>query len=354
LTKPKRIFVAALNWGLGHAARCVPIIRELQQQGVEVVIGSDNEALWFLKNEFSELESIELPSYNVRYKYSNMFLNIAPQLPKLLRILSIERNFLGHIIKSQKIDAVISDNRYGLYSDKIPTVFLTHQLNIRISNPLISAAINNLNRFYLKKFDFVWIPDSERGANLSGELGHGMHLDKIRYIGPLSRLDNSLEANTNYDIVAILSGPEPQRTYFENILKAQLLKMPQKSLLIRGCPNCETETGVNPEIKAFANAEEIAKLMKGAKLLILRSGYSSLMDMAKVEAKHILLVPTPGQTEQEYLAERLVDQGHIMTQKQSDIDIENAWNAKENFTGFNALFTSEHLTNAVAEFLNRV
>ena len=63
----KRILVAPLNWGLGHATRCIPIIRALKAHNFEPVIASDGAALQLLKKEFPDLEHVELPSYNITY-----------------------------------------------------------------------------------------------------------------------------------------------------------------------------------------------------------------------------------------------------------------------------------------------
>jgi len=352
----KRILVAALNWGLGHAARCIPIIYELQKQGAEVVIGSDNEALCMLQMEFPALETIALPAYDVRYKYSNMFLNIAPQVPKLLRMLFLERRFLNRIIKSIKIDALISDNRYGLYSKSIPTAFLTHQLNIQIPNPLVSAWINAMNQHYMQQYSFVWVPDLAGADNLSGTLGHGLSLPTIRYIGSLSRLQNDVQPISDYDMVAILSGPEPQRSYFEEKLKEQMLALPLKSILVQGRPERENSLQVEGPltILPFANSNTVAALMQHAKLFIARSGYSSLMDISKMGVKPLLLVPTPGQTEQVYLARQLAAKGAVMYQEQSRLDLHAAWLGRNSTLGIGDSDNASFLEIAIAELLSSV
>jgi uncharacterized protein (TIGR00661 family) len=352
LKNKKRILFAVLNWGLGHAARSVPIIRELLLQDVELIIGSDNEALSFLQDVFPELEFIELPSYNVRYKYNNMFLNIAPQLPALINVLTKERRFLKDIIKEKKIHGLISDNRYAMSSPLIPSIFITHQLNIKIPNLLVEAGIKQLNHFYLKRFDNIWVPDTASDDNLSGVLGHGSDLKNVSYIGPLSRLNPETAANEHYDIVAILSGPEPQRSFFEKKIKEQLIELGLPALIVRGkADNAPFEKIGNLDLKSFADETEIAALMKGAKLLIARSGYSTIMDLAKMNCRKMLLVPTPGQSEQEYLAERLAQKGEILSQKQSELNIAAAWNAKEFSTGIKGLFQETLLQEAVADFL---
>lgn len=348
----KRILLAVLNWGLGHASRTVPIIRELLHQQAEVIIGSDNESLQFLKRYFPNLEFIELPSYNVRYKYSNMFLNIATQLPTLIKVVTKERRFLNHIIKDNKIEAIISDNRYGMFSEKIPSVFISHQLSIIIPNAAVSYLVNRLNKHYLNKFDKIWVPDFEDEPNLSGILGHNAFTGKIIYIGPLSRLNPDIVADKHYDIVALLSGPEPQRSYFEKVLLEQLSTMNLKTLIVQGRTDSRDKKSINSvSFKPFADENDVAALLKGANMIIARSGYSTIMDMAKIGVRKVLLVPTPGQTEQEYLAKKLAAQGAVISQQQHEINIEKAWNDITELKGIFSTFNHSLLTKAVSELL---
>jgi predicted glycosyltransferase len=277
-------------------------------------------------------------------------------LPKLLQVLSLERRFLNRIIKSIKIDALISDNRYGLYNKTIPTVFLTHQLKIQIPNLLINAWVNSMNRHYMQQYSFVWVPDFAGADNLSGELGHGLSLPAVRYIGPLSRLETTVEPIDDYDIVAILSGPEPQRSYFEKKLKQQMLALPLKSLLVQGLPQKENllQREGALTIQPFADSKQIAALMRGAKLLVARSGYSSLMDMAKMGIKPLLLVPTPGQTEQEYLAKKLATSGAVLYQQQAELDLQAAWHKRDTVSGLCCSYSAQFLERAVTELLYSV
>lgn len=351
----KRIFVAVLNWGLGHATRSVPLIKELQLQGAEPIIGSDGEAAEFLKGIFPELQHVEMPSYKVRYESSNMYLNMAKQLPSLLITLKKERSFTRQIIDKYKIQGIISDNRYAVHNNSIPTVFLGHQLNIKITNFFVSKLINNFNRQFLSKFDKIWVPDFEDENNLSAELSRGFKHKDLSFIGPLSRLNDEVAANYNYKIVAVLSGPEPQRTYFENSLKSQLQALEIPSLIVRGI----VKTGVDEKIgqfsiKNFASEAELASLIKGAELYIARSGYSTLMDLAKIGSEALLLVPTPGQTEQEYLADRLRKSSAALVQQQRKLDIRSAWDNRKTVNGLVKTYNHGLLTNAICTFLESI
>jgi uncharacterized protein (TIGR00661 family) len=365
LAKPPRILVAPLNWGLGHATRCIPIIHSLQKQGVDVLIGSDGEALQLLKLAFPELPSVELPSYNIRYRYANMFMNIAPQMPKLFKALALERRFLASIIQSHKIDALISDNRYGLQHPQIPCVFITHQLNIRISNPIISRWVNAINHRLMRKFQACWVPDFEEAPGLSGSLAHPFKplTDKIKdiqYIGPLSRLETPILdiLLKSYDIVAILSGPEPQRSYLEKKLLAEMEGLPLKCLLVRGKPNAteslQSQSNSSVEICHFLDAPLIAWHIQSAGLLVARSGYSTIMDMAKTGCSSALLIPTPGQTEQEYLAEQLAKEGLVQQQSQQKLNLKMAWDNRLNSKGFKYEFDNQLLDKVVNDFVDSI
>lgn len=348
----KRIFVAVLNWGLGHATRSVPLIRELLLQGAEPVIGSDGDAAIFLKSVFPELQFINMPSYNVRYENSNMYINMAKQLPNLCLTLTRERSFIKEIINKHNIKGIISDNRYASSSNKVPSVFIGHQLNIKISNILVSKSVNYLNWIFLSKFDKVWVPDVDGESSLSGELSRGFIHKDLSYIGPLSRLNADILPDSTYKIVAVLSGPEPQRTNFERILTSKLKLLDIPSLLIRGIlkKGDEQKTG-QLTVKNFANGDELVSLIKGAELYIARSGFSTLMDLAKAGSGPLLLVPTPGQTEQEYLANSLMDLGAALVQQQEKIDIQDAWNKRKTVSGLSTKFGESKLSSVVSDFL---
>ena len=351
----KRIFVSPLNWGLGHASRCVPLINELMNQGAEPIIGADGNAALFLKEIFPQLNFVVLPDYKVQYKYDNMLLNIALQLPSLISTLKKERIICRQIVKEYKIQGIISDNRYGLAQDGIPSVFVGHQLNIKVPGLLISKAVNYQNHKLLAKFDSIWVPDTNSPDNLSAELSRDFKHSNIRFIGSLSRLNPDVEPQMGYKIVAVLSGPEPQRTYFEKILTAQLIEMDIPSLLIRGILKKEDDVQFGKlRIKNFADENEMASLIKGAELFISRSGYSTIMDLAKLKSGPLLLVPTPGQTEQEYLANRFSNNGAALSQQQNKLNIKFAWENRTMLSGLYADSTNTLLKEALNDFLDTI
>jgi UDP-N-acetylglucosamine:LPS N-acetylglucosamine transferase len=335
----KTVLIAPLNWGLGHATRCIPIINALLQAKVEVIIASDGTALELLKKEFPELTHLELPAYNVTYRTSNMVWNIGTQVFKISWAMTQEWFVLRRLIKQYKIDAVISDNRFGCWSKQVPTVFMTHQINIKIPNRFLQFFANRFNHFSLGLFNEVWVPDMENEPNLAGELAHKHSLSKVKYIGILSRM-KPLKVEKKYDIGIVLSGPEPQRTYLQTLLLDQIRDFHQKVdstvrfLFIKGKTNLEeySETA-NIEIHGYLTSKSLNQKMSACDLLIVRSGYSTLMDLAKLNKKAVL-IPTPGQTEQEYLAEHFRQQGVFDFQNQNHFSLEKAIATANNFTGF--------------------
>lgn len=322
----KRVLVTPLNWGLGHATRCMPIINELLRQNVVVMIASDGTALELLKKEYPNLKHLTLPAYNVSYRTKNMFWNIATQAPKILFAMVAEWFVLQKIIKKYKVDAVISDNRYGCWTWQVPTVFMTHQVNIKISIRWLERLVNVFNHLALRLFNLVWIPDLPTEPSLAGDLSHGFSGAKIKYVGVLSRL-KPLEIPNKYDIGIILSGPEPQRTLLENKLLHQISIIQKENknisfLFVKGKTNLETFIKKeNLEIHGYLTAEILNQKMAACEIIVARSGYSTVMDLAKM-SKKAAFIPTPGQTEQEYLAKYLENQG-IYWKSQEDFELQN-------------------------------
>tara|TARA_R110001632_G_scaffold87904_2_gene190681 strand:- start:810 stop:1868 length:1059 start_codon:yes stop_codon:yes gene_type:complete len=299
------ILVAPLNWGLGHATRCIPIIRSLIANGYEVVISSDGASLALLHQEFPNLQTVTLPSYHIRYAKKRRWFKfqLLLQFPKLLRAIRAEHKVLDTIIKQHSISGVISDNRLGLYTSKVPTVFITHQLQVLsgFTTPLTTL----LQRRFAERFDECWVPDFKEDPNVSGAMGHPKKvLPNVRYIGPLSRF-MKVDLPQKWDVLALLSGPEPQRTYLEEKLLVELKKYNGTVLLVRGViEEKETKLDKNITIKNYLTSQELEEAINQSAVILSRSGYTTIMDLMALEKK-AFFIPTPGQSEQEYLAERL-------------------------------------------------
>lgn len=312
----KVVLVAVLNWGLGHATRCVPLIKALQQNGFTPILASDGLALHYLQAQFPAMQTYALSSYKIKYKGSSFLLNMLFQLPKIARAAAQEHQEIKRLVKLHNAVGIISDNRLGARSKKVPSGYITHQVNIKAG--LLSAFAGWAHRFYINQFDVCLIPDiADEKQSLAGQLSHGFSLKKpVQYMGPLSRFSTLSEAQILekkglksgkklFTACIILSGPEPARTQWEREILQQVKELSaDKFLLIRGSETKQPlEVPNNLKVLHLATAEEVLIAIKSAEVVVSRSGYSSLMDYVYLQNK-ALLVPTPGQSEQEYLARR--------------------------------------------------
>lgn len=355
MKRQPHILIAPLNWGLGHAVRCIPIINALLEQGAKVTLASDGDSLHLLKAEYPKLTCLELPAYNINYKTANMFANIAPQIPKILKAIRLERRLLKPIISKYKIDAIISDNRYGLHSTLVPSVFMTHQLNILVPNRFVQAWVTRSNKKYISKFDACWVPDFEQEPTLGGKLSAGKDWSNISYLGLLSRMKYE-KKEIIYDVIAVLSGPEPQRSIFEQKIIAQAKQLPHKFLIISGKTAQKEQKNLadNIEWHSYMTTTNLNKVLLQSRVVIARSGYSSIMDLVQLQCQNVLLVPTPGQTEQEYLAERFFEKQQFYYQNQKNLDIAAALKSIENFSGTSEypIDNNDTLETIIRDFLN--
>jgi uncharacterized protein (TIGR00661 family) len=308
-----RILIAPLDWGLGHATRCIPIISALIQQGCTVIVASEGRVRTLLQKEFPDLQFIELKGYRIQYSRYRFWMpvKLLLQLPKILYRIYAENRWLKKAVKENSINAIISDNRMGLFYKKTPCVYITHQLTIKAGNRFTESIAQKIHYHYINKFSACWVPDAEGALNLAGALSHPATLPKVPviYLGALSRFQKR-DVESKYDLCIILSGPEPQRTIFEKIILEDLHKVKGKVYLVRGLPGETEELQLNNssiEIKNHLAADELNNIMLQSKMIISRCGYSTVMDLVKLQKKAIL-VPTPGQTEQEYLGSYLQNQ----------------------------------------------
>lgn len=323
-TNTKNILVAPLNWGLGHATRCIPIIKALQQNGFHPIIASDGSALAVLKKEFPEIRCLELPSYEIEYaKNGNHFKwKMLKNMPTMIEAVLQEKKIVKKWVKQYDLHGIISDNRLGVFSKKVPSVFITHQLNVLTGNT--SWLTSKLHQAAIKKFVECWVPDFQKNPNLSGKLGHLDNPDfRIRYIGALSRF-KKVSVPQKYDLMVILSGPEPQRTFLEEKLFDEVQRFDGKVIFIKG--KIEAEQKImeysNVTFYNFMTSEELEKTFNESDLVLCRSGYTTIMDLSFL-SKKAFFIPTPGQYEQEYLAKKLKKEGLVPYAKQADFRIEN-------------------------------
>jgi predicted glycosyltransferase len=307
----KTVLIAPLHWGLGHATRCIPIIRQQLEQGNEVIVSAKGGPREIIQAAFPSLQFIDIPFMEITYpRDGNMARHFFWLGPKLIRNIWREHHILQKLVSGQGIDLVISDSRFGLWTKKVKCVFITHQVEIK--SPIFQRLINVLNRWVMNQFDEVWIPDYQEKPGLAGELSHPSNLPaNAKYIGPLSRFSESVIRKTPiWKAVVIISGPEPQRCLFEADMARRFIKSNEPALILRGKPGSEIEENQIGNLRTVnhLNDKALVQALSETELVIARSGYSTVMDLNALGLSaewH----PTPGQTEQEYLAE--IHQNHM-------------------------------------------
>jgi uncharacterized protein (TIGR00661 family) len=335
----KNVVVAPLDWGLGHATRCIPIIRELLKRGCAVSVAGSGASLKLLEEEFPALRFFELEAYDPEYPKSKtgMVWKMASQIPKFFATIKKEHEQIEKLVTEQKFDLIISDNRYGCWSVKIPSVFITHQSNILMPKRFgwLSPIVSLFNRRFIRKFNHCWVPDFPDGNILTGDLNKFSRKEKssFKFVGPLSRFRASKKKRDQlFQVAIILSGPEPQRSIFEKIVKLQLGATDLKYCLVRGVMYPKTRS-IAPNIFDHLTSNKLQEIIESSRIIVARSGYSTVMDMASLRKK-VIFIPTPGQTEQEYLAKTLHDKGIAFSCPQDKFDLQYAIDETQNFTGF--------------------
>ena len=358
-----KILICPLDWGIGHATRDVPVIRELLKQGAEVVIGADKRPLAFLKKEFPDLRFVKFPGYEVNYpENGSMVLKMAAAVPHILKEIKREHKYLDELIDEIEPDGVISDNRFGLWTKRVPTIFITHQIMIK-APPILEPVLYRMNLSYIRKYDECWIPDTENGESFTGDLAHKYSLpENASFIGLLSRFADNSNIEDNYtqdknyksDILVMLSGPEPQRTVLENIIIKQAKNSEYSFVILKG----KTEESVvlknDGRIKLFSHIEtiELKKYMQNTDLVITRAGYSTIMDLAALGIKAVL-IPTPGQTEQEYIARRFHNNGVYYSVSHDEFNLEKSVEASKNYQGIRLVSDNLILRQRIEHFFDR-
>ena len=319
------ILIAPLNWGLGHATRCMPLINALLDRGIHPIIASDGAALSLLRKEYPNLTTVELPAYNIQYSGNNMMLTMGAQLPKIAKAIFSEQRAIKKIVQTHQVDIIISDNRYGVFHADCRSIFMTHQLNIKVPNSILENIVASFNHRLIRRFNECWVPDYAIAPRLAGTLSEDPGLPIVKYTGPLSRMKKAT-LPIAYKVVIVLSGPEPQRTNLEKILIDQLVDYSDKVCFVRGVVSDAIPPVIgnkNITILNYLTTVKLNQVLNSSEIVICRSGYSSLMDLVKLN-KRAILIPTPGQTEQEYLADYLSKTGGFIMATQKDFNLKNS------------------------------
>lgn len=330
------VLIAPLDWGLGHVTRCIPLIKAFKQLNWRVIIATNATGKIVLQKEFTDIEFEELKGYNIKYSKSaaTFSLKILTQIPKIFAIIKYEHNWLQKIIDKHAINLVVSDNRYGLYSTKATCVFITHQLKIKAKFSFTEKLLQLNNYWHIQRFNYCWIPDCADANNLTGDMGHPIKMPAIKtfYMGLLSRFNKSNSTKIKYKYCISLSGPEPQRTILEKMILQQINQLQEKVLVVRGLPKSDEliEVAKNVEIKNHLTGADLEQAFLESEYIICRSGYTTMMEIITLQKKAIL-IPTPKQTEQEYLAKIAFTKNWCYTIPQSKFNLSKAVIAAEEF-----------------------
>lgn len=346
----KRILVAPLDWGLGHATRCIPIIRYLIRLGHTPIIAADGRPIELLKREFPYQEFYRFDGYNIEYPTgAGMVWKMFRSAPHILKKIRWEHKKLPRLIDELKLDGVISDNRFGLHTNRVPCVYMTHQ--VMIKSPILEGLLHRMHMAYAKKFTYCWVPDIPESPGLSGDLAHSFSLpENGRFVGPLSRFEPKSEMR-DLDLLCVISGPEPQRTRFEDVVLRQLALFEGSAVVVAGTPEVQGErkNEMGHRIIPHLSAEGLQSLMSRAKVVLSRSGYSTIMDLSVIGGKAIF-VPTPGQTEQQYLADHFCGQGVHLRAEQNSLDLKECLSKLNGIAGFKPT-TCELYKKVLEDFL---
>ena len=360
MLKKTTILIAPLDWGLGHATRCIPIIKTLQELGCTIIIASEGPTQQILSQAFPSITCVPLQGYHIHYsrKKSRFAFKIFTQIPKIIGVIYKEHRWLKKVVKNYAVDAIISDNRFGCYHHSVPCVYITHQLGIQTGNSKVDKLAQIIHLHFIKKYTQCWVPDFEGKENIAGILSHPKVVPaNATYIGCLSRFQSIPSVKKMYDVVIVISGPEPQRTIFENLFLNQLHDFTGKVLMVRGLPGSKVDMPSvnikNLEVHTHLSSQELNRVIQQAQMIICRSGYTTIMDLIKLQQKAIM-VPTPGQVEQEYLANYLFEKGMYYSVPQHKFVLQKALNDAASFPYHFPLFNMEQYKKKIAQFVSKI
>lgn len=346
------ILISPLAWGLGHATRDIPIIKELEKHGHKVTIATSRGALELLKKECPNCKFIKFDDYPIPYSSTSYFLpKFFAYTPLMLKALAEEHKNTLKMTSNNEYDIIISDSRLGVYSKKIPSFFISHQLRFSMPDYLkpLEEASQYIYKYFLNNFERVIIPSNPSGVDcLSGKLCGSTREavnKKVYYAGILSSA-YKVKVSEDLDFLIIISGPEPQRTKLEEIILSKVRNLPGKKVVLLGRPgdNFEKKLDENTIVKSYAGGEEKMILMNRAKFIITRSGYTTMMDIAELDKKHGFFIPTPSQTEQEYLSEYYEKKKWFYSQSQYKLDFVKDIEKAMDYKGFPLMVKSKDNT----------
>ena len=357
--KPLLLF-SSLDWGLGHTTRSIPLLKEFLNYGCNLIVACNSIQKEILQPELQGAVFVDLEGYGLIYGHTGWGtrLKLIFQLRKILTRIKKENDWLNSFINKNEVDALISDNRYGFYHPGIPSVFITHQLFVETGYGSFFNKISQKFLYkYINRFSECWVPDFKKNNSLAGKLSQPkINLAvPVKYLGALSRFEKCDQTTEKkFDLLIMLSGPEPQRTILEKLMLKQSQRVEIKIALVRGLP-AESEELHNGQVKIFNHlkADQLNNLICASEMVICRSGYTTIMDLVKLKKK-MIVIPTPGQPEQEYLAEHLSQNNLAVIVKQKKFSLPHAMEVAGNFTFTHIDTNMNEYKIVIKEFVEKI
>lgn len=327
----RRVLYGVYHWGLGHATRSLGLIRALLERGDEVtILMQPDQGLQLLKSELGDACEYypfrDTPAPFSRYPVV-FYLRMTAAMPWVLAGYRREHRETEKLVAERHFDCVVSDSRFGVWSQAVPSYCIFHSIHQvvpflrQITEPFVEWGQRDLLKGYTK----ILIPDVEENGGLSGWLGHDPRLDwgegRLVYIGPLSSLPQT-DFEQDIDVFFSVSGIEPQRGLLEELVLDALPRLSGKIIVTLGRPKDDGERRevAGTTVYGYLDRRRQAEMLSRAKLVMTRSGYTTLMELAGLGRK-ALFVATPGQSEQEYLAKFHRERGHVWSVEQKHLDI---------------------------------
>ncbi len=353
----KKVLFGTSSWGLGHATRDLNLIRGLLSRGCDVTLVSTGNALQVLKDELGDscryLDWPDIPSSVARSSFL-FYMKTTTNIPRIIWTWHNEKRLVSNLLRREHFDLIVTDHRNGLVRSDVPSYFITH--SPRYIAPWRDPFMEGVMEWFLARWFApvrgILVPDDEDGG-MSGDMSHKIRFtprEKITYLGILSSVHRR-DLPQDIDYFITISGPEPQRTMFAEKVLSQVKALSGKIVIALGIPGGRApELGNGIEVYPYLNREKQEEMLNRAKLVVCRSGYTTLMELAEI-GRRALLIPTPGQSEQEYLAKTLRERGVFYSVKQTKLDLVRDTDLARNYPGY----TPEHLTEkSVERFLQTV
>ncbi|MGH8215001.1 MAG: glycosyltransferase [Rhodanobacteraceae bacterium] len=327
----RRILYGVYHWGLGHATRSLGLIQALLERGDEVtILMQPGAGMSLLQSELGDACEYfpfrDTPAPFSRYPVV-FYLRMTAAMPWVLAGYRREHRVTEKLVAERHFDCVVSDSRFGVWSSEVPSYCIFHSIHQVV--PFFSRFTERVTewgqRDLLKGFTKILIPDVADNGGLSGWLGHDPDFDwgegRLVHIGPLSSVPR-MDVEQDIDVFFSVSGIEPQRGLLEDLVLAALPRLSGKIVVTLGRPKNDGERReiAGATVHGYLNRERQAEMLNRAKLVMTRSGYTTLMELAGL-GRRALFVATPGQSEQEYLARFHRERGHVWSVEQKHLDI---------------------------------